>query len=334
MAVAQKMKDCVGYLSVQRKQRDRKGRRWAGAGTCFFVAKHDRKQETFDFLVTAKHVIEEARRIGLQLHLRVNRRMAKPGEPGVRYFPLPDKWILHNDSAVDLAVLPWSTNEADVQFACLDIDGIVEQTQRLLQGKSLWPPLEGTEVLYVAMTVQIHGLDRNYPILRTGRVALVAGERINGQYGLADYLVIDCQSFKGNSGAPVWASYDWEPSATEIGFAEKDSIQPNKLAYLYGVLVGAWPEAQEVYRTRRDGKTVIEEYHNLGISLVTPVQKIIDIIESKGVQKIMEKDKLDIEALPVPLSAATIQGDLIEVPDITKQEFERVLRKAKRRRST
>jgi hypothetical protein len=289
MSVDQELKSCVGLLYVNRS--DSKGRRRVIVGTCFFVGVFDRHGNSLNFLVTAKHVWEDAQRF-LPLILRLNRAQVPPGQMGVIDFKLPkDRWIFHRDKGVDLAVLNWSTPERNIDLWVHDVNSVIPER---LARRGNWPPVEGDEVFFAAMVSQYHGRERLYPTFRFGRIALVTDETINGKYGLSDYRVIDAQVYPGNSGAPVWVAYPTPVRRTGNGLTQDKNV------YLMGVLAAGWPAKEEVfYRGKKNG---VAEYVNLGIALVTPAEKILEIVKSPEVQAMVENRETDIEPDPVPLS--------------------------------
>jgi hypothetical protein len=323
MSVEQRLKDSVGFLLADIETR--KGPARIGVGTCFFINKNDGQGNGRNFLVTAKHVFNDLKALG-SAYLRLNKKTFSPGESGVKYFQLSiksSKWIFHDDKGVDLAVLPWSTLEENLQLAFLDIDRVSNTAEELAKCNYEWPPVEGDEVMFISMLVTYHGRERNFPATRFGHIALRTDETIKGKYGLSDYIVADAQVYKGNSGAPAWACYDW--------VSPPPPYKATKVVFLLGVLAAAWPEKQEIFQKRKaTGKTEIEEYHNLGIALITPIEKVLAIINSPRVRDMIDKDKIDVEPIAIPLSAAKPVRKR-RGKGISKKEFENALKRASRK---
>jgi hypothetical protein len=168
MVVASFIKNCVGFLYVDNP--GRVGPRKIPVGTGFFVTVENRYGNGVNYLVTAKHVWEE-----LNDHppgyVRLNRKDPPSEEWGARNLPLKGNWVFHADENVDLAVLPWAPDTADLILESWDIVKFcaAEDSERRKSGLA-WPPTEGTPVLFAAMMPNYTGRERNYPIVR-GRPA-------------------------------------------------------------------------------------------------------------------------------------------------------------------
>lgn len=294
MAVSNDLKDCVGCLCADVP--DKAGTKRKVFGTCFFVTSYDHHGNGTAYLVTAKHVWQDLSRY-FPAYVRLNRATVAPGETGVIYFKLPDNWHFHKDSGVDIAVLPWTTTEKNVRLALLELSHILATSELLRPHGLPWPPGEGEEVVFVSMLVQYPGRERNFPASRFGHLAMIADETIKGKYGLSDYYLIDAQAYRGNSGSPVWVGFNWTEDVNKPYRGEKK-------VFLLGVLCGAFPEKAEMFqRERRDGETTVEEYHNLGICLVAPSEKLGEIINSPELKQMRAGERLNAEAEPIPLSS-------------------------------
>jgi hypothetical protein len=262
--VEQKDKENVGFLYVDEKIDNKIYKK--PVGTCFFVTvwNHDRTIG-HGYIVTAKHVWEWFRtRKG---YVRVNKTVVKEGESGVDYRPLNGTWQFHpSEDAVDLAVLPWGDPDGNNYIIySYDLAHIIPRPLWAdTKDSFVWPPAEGALVYYVGLLPQYHGIERNFPIVRVGHLALVTSELIEGAYGPSNYHLIDMQAYKLHSGGPVWIFYKSAP-------------------LLLGILVAADPLMQELLLrksvTEEDVETVA--YYNLEISFVTPTRKLVDILESQ-----------------------------------------------------
>src|SRR6266498_3429551 len=86
-------------------------------GTGFFVGV---KQEDWDFLylVTAKHVLDEAARSNCNLEMRLNKRNG-----GYGYITLqpPDQWLRWRDDSVDVAILALVVDFAIFHYEALPL---------------------------------------------------------------------------------------------------------------------------------------------------------------------------------------------------------------------
>jgi hypothetical protein len=295
--VPQDILDQVGFLVVDLPVG--KGVRKYEIGTCFFVTVENAARNIgFGYLVTARHVLEGLD--GKQMYVRLNKYTIEHGKPGVKYLPLSNDWHFHPDDSVDLAVLPWAPRGDNYTCCSMSFDDIVTTPQFMTEHGGAWPPPPGEPVLYVGLLTQHAGVDRNFPIVRRGHLALVTNEKINGKYGLSDYHLIELQAYPGHSGGPVWVAIPTVTAATG---------QVSVTAFLLGTLVAGFPERQEVVvtpRTRRKAPQVAE-YYNLGISLVTPVEKLKDILLSPLFQEKRQKDE-PRPLRPIPVTTARPRG--------------------------
>ena len=280
------------------------------AGTAFIV----KANEKFVYLVTAKHVHEALSKAGGTSYLRVNKGERNPGDPGlgVIYAPMSrDGWLFHTDPNVDLAVFPFKPLETfsgglepqkqgtakpaqAFQIASLRLDAL--RRKQVLYT----PPGEGTDVFFTGLMVHFHGTKRNLAVVRRGSIALVPDEPVKGRYGESDYYLVEVQAYPGNSGAPVYA-------------VEGDD------KHLLGVLAFAYPDLEELRKVR--GKE--DAYYNLGISLVVPVEKLMDIVDSESEKKRRGEDDELISGVDLSASEEPIQ-------ELTKEAMEAALRRVSR----
>ena len=236
-------------------------------GTCFFVQVTSTTGQVVDYLVTARHVLDGLRSAGGGAYLRVNRGRVGQFNQGVIDEPIPTEgWLLHDDPHVDLAVLPLGFAEAlgddhpaeVFRFLKLRLDRLSSTRPPEMR----WPPLEGEDILFIAMTNQFVGKNANLPTVRRGGIALVTDEPLDGKYGPAQYYVIEGQVYPGNSGSPVWVYY-------RGGLV------------MLGVLAFAYPTEEEIKR-RPTGTDI---YYNFGLSLVVPIEKVDEIVNSETEKK-------------------------------------------------
>jgi hypothetical protein len=246
------------------------------------------------YLVTARHNLEFAKK-DLPLFLRINTTDKK-------YRDLPiqvSDFEQHRSS--DVAVLPIKL-PVGVFGTFIPISQIIS-TSELKQN----PLNEGAELCMPALFSEFHGRDIMYPIVRTGRLALVPEEPVLAQLGphqrqhIEAYL-IECMSWGGCSGAPV--------------FIERTIRSPRGLwgeARLLGILSGHYKVPsdevevgnlvkQKFNRRKRrklrlganDGSnsidTPITVPLNGGIALVVPAQGILDLLMAEHIVEQREND--------------------------------------------
>jgi hypothetical protein len=301
MFASSEIKEVVAFLyaDVFRENGDGFDRR--PFGTCFFIrdVSPDGMTQTFT-VVTAKHVVRDLRGADGGWYVRFNNVLPPEGPGGVDYVPIPKVgWIDHIDPAVDITTLPWlpPLNRA-ITFTALTRSALSVIPPPLLESRRQrgetnplpWPPPEGTDVWLMGLLLQHVGIERNYPIIRRGHVALMTDELIAGpdNYGLSHYYVIELQAFFGHSGAPVFAIYE-------------------DFLIFMGVLSAAF-RAEEMVVSMHTEPPTQQTFLNLGISLVTPYTKILEVMDlpkAKEVRKSKTLTNPDAGA-PVALSASGV----------------------------
>ncbi len=251
-------------------------------GTCFFVKTTNSLGLQFDYIVTAKHVLDDINKAGGPAFVRFNKGRFGQLNKGTVDIPIPRTgWLMHSDQSVDLAVLSTGASVNEIvdltifpretppledqasdedyhQFANL---GLEKLTHRELVG---WPPLEGEQIMFIAITTQFKGVRGNLPTLRMGHLALVTDELIDGWYGPSQYRVIEAQVYPGNSGAPCWVEL-------------VDATTGKSTWYVLGVVVFSYPALEELNKMR----DTEDRYYNLGLTLVVPIEKVVEIVNSR-----------------------------------------------------
>jgi hypothetical protein len=126
------------------------------------------------------------------------------------------------DQTVDIAVVPALPDQQRFDFKWLP--------QQFLTTKESFRQLniaEGSDVFFTGLFMSHYGQQRNQPIVRFGRVAMISDERVHWKgpgkspEALELYL-IETQSFGGNSGSPVffYLGSDRIPGSIVVGPAE------------------------------------------------------------------------------------------------------------------
>lgn len=246
---------------------DGAGKEYTRKGTGFFVGVKDAVKQSFDaYFVTAKHVVqkEDKKSFFPEIFLRLNK---KEGEP--EFFRLPliqdgeerNIFLHEQDSSVDLVVISALPNQSKYDFLLLPSSMIAAE-----KDMSVLKIREGTEVFFLGQFGRYHiGLHTNQPIVRFGKVALVTDEKIIWGGIETDLFLIECTSYEGNSGAPVFYFYHWGAEWPNGGVhAELSTIK------LAGIIKGYIQDASPDFA-----------YQNIGISGAIPAQKLHEILFSE-----------------------------------------------------
>ncbi len=258
-------------------------------GTGFLLRSDLPGDEPANYLVTAKHVLEGLTRVPGRLLLRLNvgdrTDARRPGE-GVAYIEIERTgWLFHEDETVDAVAGPLDkiirtnrlfghagpvdVNQGDRLKVSMRLDVVSEildaPAYLAKQQDCPWPPFEGEDIIFIGLMVHFQGEETNLPLIRRGSIALVTDELIKGPYGPSKYHVINAQIYPGNSGSPVWV---YLPRAD-------DGTGLHSFYYL-GLLSPGYPQLEEL----RAMPQTPNGYYNLGTGLVTPIEKVLEILNS------------------------------------------------------
>jgi hypothetical protein len=248
--------------------------------TGFFVSVPIDDVHAFYYLVTAKHVARELQ--GKEFVLRANN---KDGTAIVFESPADDavRWHFHpTDENADVAVFPWSPQISDK-----GIDYMPLSTRTFLGSEAFGPEGIGIgdEVCVVGLFSFREGQSKNHPMARIGNIAMIPDERIKTKIGPMDAYLIEARSIGGMSGSPVFVAIKDKPP-------EDFTIRTTWA--LLGMIHGHW---------ERPPTSLNETTVNMGIAIVTPAQKILDILNCDEVaevrREVLARD-LGSSHLPIP----------------------------------
>jgi len=241
-------------------------------GTGFFVGvKNPSSSNSFSvYLVTAKHVLYKPNTTDFldMVFVRLNK---KEGGSQIGVIPIITEGekrnvFTHSDSSVDIAIIPFLPNQEKFDFKFLPEDMIT--TKEAFKELKI---REGSDVFFTGLFTPYTGSERNYPIVRFGRVALVTDEKIEWQGKLMDLYLIEAGSYGGNSGSPVffYLGSDREPGSIVIG---------SPILKLAGVMQGTFLDAHEIKVV--ETKEVPIAVSSMGIAAVVPGYKLHEILFS------------------------------------------------------
>ncbi len=247
-------------------------------GTAFFVGVKNASDPNISsvYLVTAKHVLckPDTTKFLDKVFVRLNK---KEGGSEIGAIPIKAEGkkrtvFTHNDPNVDIAVIPFFPDQAKYDFKFIPDDMIItREAYKELKIR------EGSEVFFTGLFSGHPGVERNYPIVRFGRVALVTDEKIEWEPGKQmDLYLIEAGSYGGNSGSPVFFSLgsDREPGSIIIG---------SPIYKLAGVMQGTYLDAHEIKVI--ETKNVSYALSSMGIAAVVPGYKLHELLFSEEVKK-------------------------------------------------
>ena len=241
-------------------------------GTAFFVAIKNPSKPTLSngYLVTARHVLYKPDTTEFldNVYVRLNKI---DGGSEVNTIPIQTKGsnqtvFLHSDTSVDLAVIPFFPDQTKYDFKFLQEEFITtkdDYTNLKIR--------EGSDVFFTGLFAPFIGAEKNYPVARFGRVALVTDEKIDWMGTLMTLYLIEAGSYGGNSGAPVffYLGSDREPGVLFVG---------RPVLKLAGIMQGTFLDAQEIKIVNT--KTTPVSRSNMGIAAVVPAYKLHELLFS------------------------------------------------------
>jgi hypothetical protein len=241
-----------------------------------------RKEWYHTYLVTAAHSIRSVQEKAGSLYVRFN-----TNDGGSAVVETTTDWVFPDDEAVDLALLPYEPSET-YEVGPLPLEGFA--TDELIAHHNFGI---GDEIYAMGLFYFRHGKKRNHPVLRTGIVASMPDEPIEDERtGLPyDAYLIEMRSFGGLSGTPVFTVFH---EGTLLNRPPRQfSSFVHQLAPI-GVIRGHWDLRREV----TDAFTEDVEQANVGLAIVTPIQKLTELLWRDDLVRQREEEE---RALPPPI---------------------------------
>lgn len=318
MRVPDEIRKCVVFLLAHKN-----GKGLVLAGTGFFVGYNVTlsfgKNLSFIYLVTAKHVIEEALAYcdDASVHIRINLH----GVGATTLKTAGDQWKSHPDKTVDIAVcghlnIPQSVYD----YLVYPLDGTA--TSDVIAAEKIGV---GDEVFLTGLFTAHFGKDKNLPVVRIGSIAAMPEEKVATIYGETEAYLAEMRSMGGLSGSPVFVHIGNPRMPGVIVSTGRTSA-----FYLLGLIHGRWNfQPKEVFIDDLEAGKLYMEAVNMGIATVMPAHKIKEFIMEYPHFVDDRNRNIDDENrknLPTPDSA--LSDD--DTP-YTKEDFERALDNVMRR---
>jgi hypothetical protein len=240
-------------------------------GTAFIIGvpvdPSEKGKSVFVYLVTAKHV---ALRIqGKPFTVIVN---GKDGERKRINCGKNNKWVYHmTDSSVDAAITSDPFDDAsELDIKCLPFLDMVATPEKI---QSLGIGI-GDAIFSVGLFARYRETIRNWPIVRTGSIAMMPTEKVpieieDGKKVDADIYLIEARSVGGISGSPVFVR---PTSQAWLATLSREFL-------ILGLMQGHWDLKyyQDLLPTV-DGDGSSGKGVNTGIAYVVPAYRILEIL--------------------------------------------------------
>ena len=265
------IKNCVTFIYY----RDKSGGRIAnGTGFLISVNVESIPEAYVIYLVSAKHVLLDGTDFFSEISISLNRRNGKAD-----YFDIHmDEIILftHDDPDVDLVVIPITAIFSKDLHTIYDFKVLSEDLITTQQSLSELEIGEGEDAFFCGLFVSYTRQERNQPITRFGKVALISDEKVEYklQKGIPskflDLYLIECLSFGGNSGSPVFFQLNPLRNLRKVKYLDAR-------IYLAGVIAGSY----DITEPYSQYNMLLRQ--NTGIAAVIPSYKLHEILFSHRV---------------------------------------------------
>lgn len=343
IAVPQEYLRSVGFLCVAEPDGHGKIRQVPKA-TGFFVRVplESVRSASVDYLVTARHCIEEAMPYG-NISIRWNRKQGQYIEVETRCVD----WYLHDNADVAAILLlptalPKGTRITDFDSASLSIGKFVgpapfyefkgEEQSGIGPIQVEVRPTVGYETFFLGLFTQHYGEERMLPIARFGHISrmptLLGMEHPDGTPFEAVAYLMKFQSWGGHSGSPVFFLH---PMVVEDGLSVGGqrvvtSVNQVHVIGFMGLVSGHY-DIPKIAKTTGDILGTIQTHLNSGMAIVTPAEAVRQLLMREDiVEQRKEQAKKLLKDKPVPTMDSVPTS-----PPLTTSDFERVLRKVSRR---
>jgi len=257
-------------------------------GTGFFVGLKNETDPNFvnTYLITAKHVLLKKERDTFvdSIFIRLNK---KTGDSQLFEIPLSGPNAIevfrHEDADVDVSLIPMFPDPNVFEFKCIP--------ETLITTKENFKKLkirEGDEVFFVGLFTQYFGEQKNYPIVRFGRVALITDERIpwkdkrDQPPKMLDLYLVETQSFGGNSGSPVFFWLNPTRDSNTLAIAPP-------ILLLAGIMKGSFLNPKEIQVVETSKIPISLE--NVGIAAIIPAYRLHEVLFSSKLKKLRSYGK-------------------------------------------
>jgi hypothetical protein len=252
-------------------------------GTGFLMA-----YKNVGYLVTAKHL---AHQLGSDpFLLRLNRHDGTAENIPVDGF----EWSEHPDPTVDVSIIPMHIDQSS-QYDCVYLDGDASLLlPELMRHDNIGV---GNFTYTLGLFRLMRGEKRNLPICHFGTIAMLPGdERVpvrdwtdpTGKRRIfVETYLVESQSLGGLSGSPVYVRPEYNIDLSGLlqpQFPARDNEKPliaagRKHLRLLGLWQGAWEAPADEIRAAQSGKDIKVP---VGMGLVVPCQRIIEVLELPG----------------------------------------------------
>jgi hypothetical protein len=246
------------------------------AGTGFFVGVPSSIPErTYVYLITAGHIIKGIKQKSTdnKAYLRINQK----NKPTILVSSDLGQWKHHpSESNIDVAILSWAPDENIFDYLFLPIS--MAATPEVITREEIGC---GDEVFLTGLFNSHYGQQRNVPIVRIGNIACMPEEPVQTKdMGLIEAYLVEARSIGGLSGSPVFV---------HLSGVRKGSLKlGQEPIYWLGLMHGHF-DLEKLETDRLESDILMEIKVNIGIAVVVPVSKILEVLNQDEFAKVRDK---------------------------------------------
>lgn len=269
MRVSDKFLNCVFFIGFENKKKEIRF-----IGTAFIMG----DESNLGYLVTAKHVIAgiKEQSVDGKVLIRVN---LFDGSIDILETHSSEWLSSDEDPFADVSIFSWDKRKYGAieyllypvaeTFPGNEISGLGPNPQKIGLGD---------DVFIVGLFVSHFGRKRNIPVIRMGNIAMMPEEPVSTQkYGDIEAYLIETRSTGGLSGSPVFV---------------RDAL-PVSMPRLIGLVHGHWDSKTIEVESDSVVLDPSGEPINMGMAIVVPSSKIIDLINCSTLKELRKNSKLD-----------------------------------------
>jgi hypothetical protein len=288
MRIPESVRKCVVYLGIEITDDATGVSEVKFKGTGFIVSVPTSIQGmNFHYVVTAKHV---AVKLDRQDAFFISANSKDGGSRGIKAETKNVEWHYpEGGDSADVAVITLGINLSDFDIIAMPIGMFIKNTD--IESLGVGP---GDEVIISGLFSKHPGKSKNMPIIRTGNIAMIPDEPIPVHlFGDMDAYLIEARSIGGLSGSPVIL-------LKPVYLLDDAKKVVTAQMYLLGLIHGHWDVPPESIIDESDMESGISAHVNMGIAIVVPAQKIIEIIEKPKLREQRNQIVRDYKAKNYP----------------------------------
>jgi hypothetical protein len=271
------------------------------------------------YLVTARHCIEETKR--QEFYVRFNANTGRVDEPSHA-----DSWFKSDDADVAAVPMVSPTGSSGTTHTAIAPDIFVQADYAVDAAHFVPSPSRprisvavGHDVIFVSLFVQHPGELVNLPVVRFGHISRMPGEAVRFARSADTYedhiaYLVECHSWGGHSGAPVFWRYPYQVLEKVQGVTVPVD---HELLGLLGLVSGHF-DIEKKATVEGDILGTVTAEINAGMALVTPAQAIKELLTREDVVADRKKRLADADAKK---PAATFDSGFTAVAE--ESEFDR-----------